>query len=377
MKMQKSGYGDYLAVSSTFPLLEKKLQPVYIDFFEDTLGIGKFKAKKQVLEIDGGGIEGQIFFGSAKNPDSLESATALAAHLDEAGQDSFTKAAWEAVRRRLSRNQGDILISTTLYNWGWLKTDIYDQWLGGDKSINVIHFDSINSPGFSKIEWNRLKHELPPWKFDMQMRGRFTRPAGQIYSDFSNAHIIDPIPIPSTWNWHVGIDPGSVHTAVIWVAESPDHIFYIARSYLDGGMTTKEHAAKAKKFEEFKHVVRWVGGAGNEQQFRDDWTAEGIHVREPEVRDVESGIDRVIRLFKEHRLFIMNSENGENQPLIDQIRSYSRELDDNGQPTDRIQAKHNQHFCDALRYVSLGLLQIHDQDYLRNISIKNIRKSWR
>ncbi len=360
----RCGSGDYLAVSPTFPLQNLRLIPAFIDFFVTTLNIGVFKVAKRVLEISGttpdGEIKANIFFGSAEKPESLESAVANAACIDEAGQDKFKISAWEAILRRVGHREGRILIVTTLYNFGWLKHELYDRWQNGDPDINVVQFDSIENPYYSNAEYERARRTLPDWKFKMQYQGIYSYPAGRIYEDFDeNVHIIEPNPIPQSWNWHVGIDPGAVHTALVWVAEEPGtNKYYISRSYLDGNKTTKEHVAKAMHMHEYGKVIRWVGGAGSEQQFRDDWTAEGIHVREPEIRDVEAGIDRIITLFKEKRLFIFNTD--ENQPLIEQFRSYSRKLDDNGQSTDKIQDKAKAHFMDACRYLFAGIGNIGD-----------------
>jgi len=48
----------------------------------------------KIKDVDGS--EYNIYFASADNPDSLESATIKAVHIDEAGQDSFRLEAWEA-----------------------------------------------------------------------------------------------------------------------------------------------------------------------------------------------------------------------------------------------------------------------------------------
>ncbi len=359
-EMLKRGSGDYMAVSSSFPLMDKKLVPIYRQYFEQYLHIGHWQEAKKKLLIESGDLKWTLFFGSAKNTDSLESATAKAAHLDESGQDDFTLDSYEAILRRVSGNNGRIFFTTTLYNFGYLKSEVYDRWKNGDPDYEVIQWDSIIRPGFSKTVWEDRKRKMQPWKFDMQLRGIYSRPAGMIYSDFNESiHIVKPFPIPRSWNWHVGIDPGAVHTALVWVAEDPGtNTYYIVNSYLDGNKTTKEHVKKATLHPAYSHVTRWVGGAGSEQQFRDDWTSEGIHVREPEIRDVEAGIDRVTALLRERRLFIFNTE--DNQPLIEEFRSYSRELDEQGQPTDRIKDKNKYHLEDASRYVFCGIGNLGD-----------------
>lgn len=372
-EMLERGNGDYMVVSSAYPLMDRKLIPVYLSYFCDYLGIASrkkdYKDAKKKLNITGGGLDCTIFFGSAKNANSLEAATAKAAHLDEVGQDDFTLASYDAVLRRVSSHNGRILYTTTLYNFAWLKTQVYDRWVQGDPDYEVIQCDSIVRPGYSKTVWEDRKRKMPDWKFKMQYRGLFERPAGVIYSDFDETiHLIKMPAIPMKWNWHVGIDPGAVHTALVWVAEEPaTNKYYIVHSYLDESkITTKEHVKKAMKFSEYSRVVRWVGGAKtNEEQFRLDWTAEGIHVRQPEISDVESQIDRIITLLKEKRLFIVdNDENtvstDDEMSLVDEFRSYSRELDENGKPTDRIKDDKKFHKLAACRYVFAGTGAISD-----------------
>jgi len=79
--------------------------------------------------------------------------------------------------------------------------------------------------------------------------------------------------------------------------------------------------------------------------------AAGLSVGEPPISDVEAGINRVIALLKERRLYIFNTCTG----TIDQLGTYSRVLDENGQPTDKIKDKETYHYLDALRYVASGL----------------------
>lgn len=380
LEILRCGNGDYLAVSPTIPLQNLRLIPAFIDFFVTTLGIGEFKAAKRQMIVNvstlQGTINATIFFGSATSPESLESAVANAACVDEAGQDKFKLSAWEAILRRVGHREGRVLIVTTLYNYGWLKRELYDKWEAGDPDINVIQFDSILNPYYSQEEYENAKKRLPVWKFNMQYRGIYTKPAGQIFSDFDEVkHVIKPFTVPPHWNYHVGIDPGAVHTALVWAAEDPGtKIFYITNSYLDGNKTTKEHVAKAMKFPEYSRVKRWVGGAGSEQQFRDDWRSEGIYVKEPEIRDVESGIDRVTALLKENRLFIFDTE--QNEPLIEEFRTYSRELDDTNEPTDKIQSKNIYHLMDSCRYLAVGASGLFNSTRFLAMSSRSFKQSW-
>jgi len=303
----------------------------------------------------------RIIFGSATHPESLESATAKAAVLDECGQDQFRLGSWEAVLRRLSLSQGRVLGATTLYNLGWLKQQLYDPWREGDADVDIIQFASTLNPLFPQAEYERAERTLPAWKFNLFYKGQFDRPAGLIYSDFideyreQGGHKIHPFNIPPEWPRYGGLDFGAVNTARLLVAEDPEaNIFYLYSESLAGGMSTKEHVAAANAATLGVNMRLWQGGSKSETQQRMDWAAAGIFPREPEVADVEAGIDRVIELFKTFRLYIFDTCTG----TRDELGTYSREIDDQNQPSEKIKDKEKFHRLDALRYVGQALGQM-------------------
>jgi hypothetical protein len=355
-EIQEQGPGDYLAITATFPLLKLKMLPEFQNLFCHTLGLGEWRAVDHVIQFRNSPT--RIIFGSATNPESLESATAKAAVCDEAGQDQFRLESWEAILRRLSLNQGRALIGTTLYNLGWLKQQVYERWRAGDPDYHVIQFESIVNPAFPQAEFERAKATLPGWKFSMQYGGRYDRPAGLIYSDFRDAyreeggHKVRPFAIPSEWPRHVGVDFGAVNTATIWLAEDPaTHVYYLYRESLEGGKTSGEHAAALIGRAQGTNVQGLFGGSKSEVQQRLDWAVAGVPLQEPPVSDVESGIDRVIGLLKARRLYVFDDCKG----VLDELGTYSRVVDEAGQTTEAIKDKQSFHFLDAGRYVVLGV----------------------
>jgi hypothetical protein len=65
------------------------------------------------------------------------------------------------------------------------------------------------------------------------------------------------------------------------------------------------------------------------------------------VTEVEVGINRVYGLLQTQRLFIFDDL----VELLDEVGSYSRELDEMGNPTEAIADKSSYHLLDALRYI--------------------------
>lgn len=388
-EMTLCGPGDYIAATATFDLFQLKMLPALREVFEETLGIARYWAGDGVLEIcqhrrneetglweplrDGHGafvfgaarasdahkMWARIIMRSARSPGGLESSTAKAAWLDEAGQDAFGLNAWEAIRRRLSLSRGRILITTTPYNLGWLKQKVYDRWQAGSQQIEVINFPSIMNPAFPREEFDEARDELDDWKFRMFYLGQFERPAGLIYSAFINqyrrdgGHLVEPFGVPMAWPRWGGIDPGPVHHAKLWLAHDPEtDVYYLYRESLQGEMSTAEHARDIRSFSDHPRVVLWFVGTKSESQQRMDYqAADLVNVREPPIVDVESGIDHVIALLKTHRLYVFDDCDG----TLDEFGTYRRKLDDLDQPTKDIHNKHAYHHLDALRYVVVGV----------------------
>jgi len=359
-EVERCGPGDYLVVTPTYPLLKLKALPVFLNLFENLLNLGKYYKADKVFEFDALGeirtwgkeqeVSTRIIFGHAQDPESLESATAKAAWLDEAGQNKFKLPSWEAIIRRLSLAQGRVLITTTPYNLGWLKQQLWDE-RDRDPDIEVIRFDSTENPAFPQAEMDRIKRlvdkgRYPEWKFKMFYKAIFTRPAGMIYDNFNDEiNVIDPITIPESWPKYLGLDFGGVNTAAVFLAKDPkSKLFYLYREYLTGGKTAAEHADSLLKGEKGNPVC--YGGAKSEGQWRNEFNAAGLIIRTPPVSDVEVGINRGYSLIPSLRIFSTCAG------VLDEIGTYSRELDDAGEPTERIADKETFHRLDAYRYIA-------------------------
>lgn len=359
------GGGDYLAVSATFDLFKMKMLPEIRTVFEHILKIGRFWSGDNTIELatpsgkflaqrSTDPMWGRIILRSAQAAGGLESSTAKGAWLDEAGQDGFSMEADEAVNRRLMLHRGRKLITTTPYNLGWLKQNIIDKADGID--IDTINFASIANPVFPQEEFERQRRMLPAWKFAMFMLGRVERPPGMIFIDFKDeyrergGHLVKPFPLPSAWARYVGVDPGVVHFCHVWLAhDAVNNIAYIYREGIAERKGTPEQARDLLQIshDNHEHVAAWAVGAKSEIYHRDDFIQAGAGgVVEPLYVDVESRIDAVIRWLRPQRLFIFDTCTG----VLDDIRGYSRVLDNQGLPTEKIRDKEKYHYVDALGY---------------------------
>jgi hypothetical protein len=347
-EIRKRGPGDYLAVTATFPLLDMKMLPEFLYVFKTLLHLGEYNEAKKIFTFRDSST--RVIFASATNPESIESATAKGAWLDEAGQKQFRRETWEAVQRRLSIHRGRVLFTTTLYGLGWFKSEVYDRAVSGDKDYEVIRFDSLTNPAFPREEYERARRTLPGWKFDLFYRGEFAKPAGLIYDCFdAAANAIPRFPLPPEWPRYAGHDFGGANPAALFFVQDPaTGYFYACDEYLPGpGRSTAEHTAEFKRLTAGSNVLKRCGGSHQEDEIRQGYAAHGWPIAEPRVRNVEAGIDRVYGLMKLGKLFVFSDL----YRLLDELGSYSRVLDDVYNPTDEIEDKSDYHLLDAMRYI--------------------------
>ena len=376
-----AGYaGDGLAVSATSDLTILKLLPAMLGLLIDELGIGRWWGGDRIIELcnpqtgafgarhskDHASMHGRVIFRTAESEAQMQSATANWAVTDELGL--YKRKVWDDLQGRLALNEGRVLAPTTGYfKRIWFKELVQSP----PDGVDVVTFESRANPAFSDAEWSRLRDSMPAHEFNLNYRGVWSSPPGLIYDDFVDeyrehgGHLVRRFDVPKQWARHVGVDPGVIHPAKVWLAhDANEDVYYVYREAFgadnstsgagvqdDDRMTSKEHAAAdvALARARGERVVTWAIGAKSEKYWRRDYKSAGAKgVKAPDTAEVWEGIDRVMYLLREHRLYIMDDCHG----LLGDIRQYARELDDNNDPTDKIKDKDAFHYADALRYIA-------------------------
>jgi hypothetical protein len=344
---REPGFGWALA-EPTYQMLTKIIlnspdpqRPNLVNYLEREGHSPKLYRTDKIIETK----YGLIYLGSADNPDTMQGAAVKGYWLDEAGMMGLL--AYQTAEQRVAFHEGQVLITTTPYNRGWLLTEIASK--NDLVNVHAEIWRSIDNPAFPKRRYELLRGKMAKHRFEMMFNAKFERPEGLIYASLNEEKCIVPRRrIPKEWFVYVGIDFGGVNTAALFVAEEPETgKLYAFREYLMGGKTAKEHAAEFARITEGYNVFKIVGGSKSEQQWRDEFISAGWFVEEPRISSVEVGIDRVIAQHNLDNLIYFDDL----VLTLDDKRSYARKIDDSGLPTEAIADKERFHLLDAERYI--------------------------
>ena len=379
------GRGDYLAVTATYDLFKLKMLPSILDVLEGIHDVGRYWSGMRVIELrnpDTGEFMakraddqmwGRIILRSADALAGLESSTAAAAWLDEVGQDTFTNAAYNAIRRRLALRHGRVLMTTTLYAYNWFLTRIVKPTLAtgttefmysdagdidytesDDTNTALVQFDSTINPLFSQEEFIEAKNNLSEEEFSMFYRGRETTRRFLIYNNFdSEKHTTKPFHIPESWARYLGVDFGGTHMAAVFYAEEPEtKKLYAYREYISGNKTIKQHVADILAEEPVMPVC--YGGARSEGQWRSEFAQAGLQVNRPSIDDVDVGIARVYAQHAVDGIIYFDNLS----KIIEEKGSYRRKRLPDGEYSDEIMSKGSYHMLDCERYIISEIRQI-------------------
>jgi len=317
-------------------------RPSLIQYFKNVGHHPDYHAVDKILYTD----YGKVYLGSADRPDSMQGAALKGYGLDEAGQMALL--AFETATQRVSMMRGQLMLSTTPYNLGWLLTGVKQK--AGTSGIHVETWRSIDRPGFPRESYEHAKQILPSWRFRMLYDAEFERPAGVIYYMFDeNVCLIDRFPIPREWLIYVGHDFGPDNPAALFYAQDPaTGQFYLFDEYLPGaGVSVNERVVAFKEKTQGYNVLRRVGGSHTEEENRQAYNAHGWVITEPKINRVEPQIDKVIGMHQLNKIMVFRDMGH----YLDEKRTFSRELDDENQPIARIENESKFHLMACERYL--------------------------
>ena len=295
--------------------------------------------------------ESQVLFGSAEDPLSLEGPHIDGAWMDEAGM--MPLKAWEVTQRRTGYNNAPILITTIPYFEGWLKSQVFDAWERGDKSITWIATKTMDNVHYSVEEIDRLRRTWRADKFERYVLGNWARPAGLIWPEPADKDlIVEPFDIPEHWPCFSAHDFGhNDPTTGVWGRLSDDDVLYLVADYEENGMTIDAHvrAWRARGLD----VVDDCWGDPAAPEVWERATDIGYPVRGAN-NNIDAGIDAVYERMVTGRLKVFRGC----KTWLDHRNTYRWATSKNDDETFLDKPAKPQpagHIADATRYLCMGI----------------------
>src|SRR3990167_301926 len=289
-----------IIVAPTYKILQAATLKKLFDVFPELRQY--YKEQKGEIQLPTGGV---VYIRSADNPLGIEGITADWVWLDEGGMCSVLT--WTVLRSRVSMTGGQILITTTPYNMGWLYTDFFIPYRNSqDKSLSFYSWASISNPYFSKEFYEAEKHRLPPEEFARRYMGEFRKMTGLVW-DLPNEQIIAPIiGLDKKAEARImGIDWGFRNPAAIVVLYKYDNAWYVVAEWKQAEKLTGEIIQAAQNLIK-EHKVTKVFPDPAEADRIEEAKRAGLPVYSA-VNDVKGGIDFIRELIYQKRFFVYNT----------------------------------------------------------------------
>ena len=301
-----------------------------------------YKEQKGVIELPS---KGKVFTRSADQPLGIEGMTIYWAWLDEAGM--MPRLIWTVVRSRVSLTGGQVLITTTPYNMGWLYQEFYIPWKEKrDLDLSVFTWRSIENPFFPKEFFLKEKQRLRPEEFARRYEGEFKKMEGLVY-DLPPEQIITPnLDIVKKAEFvGAGIDWGFRNPAAISVGALWDNAWYIIDDWKESGRTTAEIIQVAKnKVSEFR-IQRFYPDPAEPDRIKECKNA-GLNIADTN-NDVIGGISTIQQLIKDKRFFVFDICRN----WLDEQSKYHYPEGQEGKPFKDEPEKIDDHLMSGTRYL--------------------------
>lgn len=333
--------GDGLITAPDFPTLRDATLTTFFKIFPQYRKY--YKEQKHVIEFPTGK---KVYLRSMDDPYSAEGLTVSWVWGDEAGK--YKSAAWDSLRGRVSLVKGQIFLSTTPYNLGWLYTDFYQPWEKKlDPDLAVFQWDSIDNPLFPKEVWEAEQKRMSKAEFDRKYRGRFARMQGLVYSPSALCFVDEA---PTRFDIVLGgIDWGWTHQAALLVIGVYQGRYYLLAEWYHTKKTTPEIIDAAIALQNEYHVNRWYADSANPEKIQEANNNTGLQVIPYEKKSgaINAGIDTIRALMLEGRWFSLRGLTS----LKDELDLY--QYPEKPSLKDEPIAENN-HLMDAMRYAIMG-----------------------
>jgi len=197
--------------------------------------------------------------------------------------------------------------------------------------------------------------EWPEEVRETRIKGHFAAFFGAVYKTFNRAiHVCKPFEIPADWPRYRVIDWGFNNPfCCLWMARSPDRVWYVYREHYKAQQTLAYHAACIKKISaKERYRVTW---ADHDAQDRHEFVQLGIKTM-PAKKDVHLGVEAVQAALKvqangKPRLVIFNTCKKTAREMPGYKWAEGSDIKDAKDEPLQL----NDHTCDCVRYGIYGV----------------------
>jgi hypothetical protein len=334
------------------------------------------------IEVPGYSRPARIWFKSYDQKHrSFKGSEIRLAALTEEPEDEEGKLILQECERGVSSVGGRVVLEMTpQLGFTWVYDDLYMN--GTEKNPAVVELDSefntMVKDHAGLMDW---LNKLTPEQRAMRQKGKFTNLEGLIYKSwtrgsterFGYSSVCTPFDIPRNWPRFRGGDFGmSDATCIVWGALGDDNTLYVYRYLHEPSPTYQEHAAWVRQLEVDQRKLTgetieagWGDpSSGGESAIEAFNRAEVyFHVADKEVNKGISMVAERLRLLDGRPRLKLFTGCRVGMPGIDEKRKKPGDVAVTEMETYRWDPKvrvpqpikKNDHFCDALRYLVVGV----------------------
>ena len=391
--------GDYLVARQFLPELKITTYKTFKDICPPAL-IAEERVADGIIRLKtvAKGKVSNIIFRGLDEPDKLRSLNLSGFYIDEANQ--VSEAAFMLLQGRLrgpGLRKGIMTMNSGGHDWSWrwfVKKDMIT------KEEVKVQFVNIYAPSTENIHLPEgyVETILASWSEERIKREIFADEdsfEGQVYTEFrQDLHVVQPFAIPENWNRFIGIDHGYRNpSAWVWGAMDFDGNIYVYREFYEREWLIEDICRKGKDKRPSVMDMMLIPGSRPAKHERIEWAKidpstksrrnerEGTKLSDFDLyaenlprdfplntanNDVTAGIDKVKTWLKPDKngkphLYVFNTCSN----LIDEMSRYrypELTVSQQGKKAEKENPlKVDDHACDALRYLVMGLPDIPTQ----------------
>lgn len=388
--------GDYLVCRQFLPELKITTLKTFLDVVPPELIVEHRVADGIVRIRSVNGKVSNVIFRGLEEPDKHRSLNLSGFWIDEANQ--VSEAAFILLQGRLrgpGLRKGILTSNSAGHDWAW-------RWFVKKDMIKLDHikneFKNIYAPSTENkhLPDGYVETMLATWSEERIKREIYADEdtfEGQVYSEFRNdVHVIQPFAVPEAWTRVAGCDHGFRNPAAwVWGAVDYDDNLYIYREFYQREWLIEEicqgKTEAGQKTPGLLDMMR-IPGSNPPKYEKLDWAVmdpstkarrnerDGVKLSDFDIyaenlppqfplgtanNDVTAGIDKLRSYFKVNpksgrpKIYIFNSCTN----LIDELEKYKYPeltVGEQGKKSEKeLPVKVDDHACDALRYLVMGL----------------------